>query len=80
MISLKGGRNNLYCADDSDDVMRCNRKNLGKWEKFTLQHLGGGKYALQGGRNGKWCADEGDKIKCDRDKIQGWEKFTLDYI
>ena len=77
-ISLKGGRHNLYCADDSDDVMRCNRPLLGPWEKFTLHPLEGNKFALKGGRIGKWCADEGGTIKCNRGAINAWEKFSLE--
>lgn len=33
-IILKGGRAGLYCADDSDGVIRCNRSAIGPWEKF----------------------------------------------
>ena len=67
---------NPWCADEGGQI-RCNRGGIGGWEKHEFHHVGGGKFAIKGGRNKKWCADEGNKIKCNRGGIGGWEKFGV---
>jgi hypothetical protein len=34
-VALRGGRADLYCADDWDGV-HCNRNHIHGWEKFTV--------------------------------------------
>jgi hypothetical protein len=81
VITLKGGKEGKFCADDGESGVRCNRGAIGGWEKFTVVDAGGGKVALKGGQNGKYCADENHadppRIVCNRDKIGGWEKFSV---
>ena len=73
--TFKGGRSNLYCADEGHRVV-CNRRAPHSWEKFTMTRHGD-KYVLKGGRDGKYCADEGHRVVCNRTAIGPWEKFTI---
>ena len=66
----KGG--NKYCADEGGK-WKCNRRSIGKWERFLIKDIGGGRYR-------KWCADEGNKIKCNRGGIGAWEKFGVKHL
>jgi hypothetical protein len=75
-LAFKRSGSNGWCADEGGQI-RCNRGGIGGWEKQEFHHLGGGKFAIKGGRNKKWCADEGNKIKCNRGGIGGWEKFSV---
>lgn len=76
-LAFKRPGSNGWCADEGGQV-RCNRSGInGAWEKQEFHHVGGGKFAIKGGRNKKWCADEGNKIKCNRGGIGGWEKFGV---
>lgn len=79
VVALKGGRNNLYCADEDERII-CNRPEIGSWEKFTIEDVGGGSVALKGGQNGLYCRDRADKdkVKCGAENIGYREKFTME--
>jgi len=78
-IALLGGHSQKWCADEGDRI-KCNRNEVGTWERFYLHDAGGGKWALRGGKNHKWCADEDSRIICNRNQIGSWEKFTIGRI
>jgi len=75
-ISLRGSHKNQFCADEGN-VVKCNRNNVGDWEKFTVHDAGNGQIALKGGKDKKYCADDGKNIACNRNSIGDWEKFTI---
>jgi hypothetical protein len=75
-LAFRKQGSNPWCADEGDQI-RCNRGGIGGWEKYEFHHVGGGKFAIKGGRNKKWCADEGNRIRCNRGGIGGWEKFNV---
>jgi len=92
-FAFKGGRSNKYCADDGDDVVRCNRSKRKSWEVFTVKILKGQvnsggprkndklEVSIQGGRNNKFCCDDRDAtMRCNRGSVQSWEKFTLAFV
>jgi len=76
--AITGGHSGLFCADEVNNGIKCNRGSIGKWEKFTIVPLNDGTYAIKGGQAGLYCAEENDgTIRCNRHHIGPWEKFTI---
>jgi hypothetical protein len=75
IYSIKGGKDNKFCADDNDN-MRCNRDGAGGWEKFNITK-DGDRYTIRGGRENKLCADDNDTMRCNRDGVGSWERFDI---
>jgi len=90
VFALIGGRTSQYCADDEEKkrlgkVIRvegkvlCNRNEVDKWEKFSVEDAGDGKVALRGGRGGKYCADDDvEGLVCNRNDLGPWERFSVE--
>ena len=73
---ITGGHKNQYCCDE-DGGVKCNRGGPGPWEKFNVEPLDDGKYAIKGGREGKYCCDDNHFV-CNRGGPGPWEKFTFE--
>lgn len=74
LIALKHIKNNKFCSYDNDNVIRCNRKNVGEYESFVINNFFNTKDLIKHGDiiklitplSGSYCADEGDSIRCNR--------------
>ena len=82
-FGLVGGKDQKFCADEGGSI-KCNRAELGAWEKFELEKTGVlayNQYGIKGGKDGKWCANDGDDgVRCNRGSIGSWEKFQIEII
>lgn len=83
-VSLQGGQNNKYCADDSRWV-QCNREKVDVWEAFYLERFDGDGEIMDGDiifmrgiRKNQYCSyDDDNKIRCNRQNPGLWEKFII---
>jgi hypothetical protein len=72
-----GGGN--LCTDTNPVI--CNgATNIGAYEKFLVEALGGQKIALRSGRNGKYCSDTPDGVTCTVDRVDTWEVFEWSLV
>ena len=86
-ITIKGGRNNKYCADDSR-CMQCNREGVDFWEKFIIERKkgpglieNGDIVYIKGLRRNLYCSyDEDQKIRCNSSVPGLWEKFIIENV
>ena len=84
--SFKSAKTDKYCRDLAWTI-KCDKTNIGDWEKFKINKNNNGTYSLMGNggkgktANGeliwKYCADEGHTIRCNRGGIGDWEKFDI---
>ena len=67
-----------YCADEGNK-WKCDRTDIGQWEKFTITQVSGSIYSIKGGKNSKYCSDEDEDntIKCNRDTVTQKETFAI---
>ncbi|MDC0584768.1 DNRLRE domain-containing protein [Bacteroidales bacterium] len=67
-----------YMSSEDEDLMACNKTNVGTTEKYEIVDAGGGLVAFKGS-NGKYVSSEnGTKIMtCNRTNIGLWEKFEM---
>mmetsp|Transcript_9008 Transcript_9008/g.21463 ORF Transcript_9008/g.21463 Transcript_9008/m.21463 type:complete len:1020 (-) Transcript_9008:69-3128(-) len=62
-LRLPSGR---YCADEGSRI-KCNRDHPSTWETFKMHRISNGgpiRYAIQGGRYGRFCADSLSAVQC----------------
>lgn len=82
-ISLKGNNNRYVSSENGRAPMRCNRNNVGTWEKFRVVDAGSGRIALRGfafgAANNRFISSENGNapINCNRSALAGWERFTV---
>ncbi|ORY48332.1 hypothetical protein BCR33DRAFT_805625 [Rhizoclosmatium globosum] len=79
VIAIKCLSNNKWACATSDKGLYFSAPVKDAWERFILQDVGGGKFAIKSvERNLQVCAEKGHKcFNVSRDHIQEWETFTL---
>ena len=78
-VGLKAQRNGKYCADEPDGI-KCNRHEIGGWERFKIERNDDGTHSIMGNRENRWCMDDW-YVKCKSGNRNGdWEKFQITFI
>ena len=82
IIALKGWSGKYCNYNFFTREMACRSNEIGRWEKFSVENLGEGKYAFKSSE-GKYCLEhqgENNKMSCRSNEIGPWEKFSVEYI
>jgi hypothetical protein len=71
-ISFRSRRSGLWCGDNGELGILCNKPVVGPWETYeAIEHAGG--YALRSGHTGKYCTHPYDvaNIVCNKSSVTG---------
>ncbi len=75
-LTLRANNGQYVCAE-LDGTMNANRDAVGSWERFAVESVDGGKFALKSAHGKYVCAEGGGggPLIANRTAIGGWEKF-----
>eukprot|EP00927_Polykrikos_kofoidii_P020303 TRINITY_DN195_c0_g1_i7.p1 TRINITY_DN195_c0_g1~~TRINITY_DN195_c0_g1_i7.p1 ORF type:complete len:622 (-),score=133.02 TRINITY_DN195_c0_g1_i7:118-1983(-) len=76
-VAIQPMKKDVFCSDDvSANHIICNRKDIGKWERFVLRFAGEGRVAIVSGSD-DFCGDTDGIIRCDHKTLDDASRFIV---